>query len=103
MPRTILVLIFVGVLVFCWITDAPLGSASPIIAALIAGLVALSLTETVDSRRKTELLWKVREQREVVYRERGEHMLQSFGEGDFESVSRLLSDLALEAIVLAWK
>lgn len=62
----------------CLFSEVDFKDAVPLLVALVAGFVALSINETVSSRRKAELESKLREQREQVYRDLLEHLLQSF-------------------------
>ncbi|WP_460871076.1 hypothetical protein [Nocardioides pakistanensis] len=61
----------------------------------MAGFVALSINETVASRRRAELETKVREQREASYRAILDHMLQSFQGGPLRSEWEVRTQIAL--------
>ena len=95
--RTVLALGFVVILVFCAVTETSLMSAVAVLAALVAGFVALSINETVAARRRAELAAKVREQREAAYRQILEHMLQLFQGGPERSEWHVRPQIAVWA------
>lgn len=77
-----LVLILLGIFNLVRDPDSKLlASLAPLLAAIFAGIIALSINETVSERRKADLDAKLRDQREATYQELISHLLQSFTGG----------------------
>lgn len=79
----------------CLFFEVTFKDAVPLLVSLVAGFVALSINETVSSRRKAELEAKLREQREQVYRDLLEHLLESFTGGPERSESQVRTQIVL--------
>jgi hypothetical protein len=96
---TYLVLLFsllaIVLLIICG--NLAVTDAAPFFAAVIAGLVALSINETVRQRRARELEAKLREQREQAYSDVIGHLLQSFTGGPTAPEFEIRSKIALWA------
>lgn len=68
-----------------------------VLAAAIAGTVALTINETVDQRKCREMETKIREEREKSYKDVIGHVLSSFGKGSALNEHDVRRDIALWA------
>lgn len=77
-----LVLILLGIVNLVRDPDSKLlTNLAPLLAAIFAGIIALSINETVSERRKADLDVTLRDQREATYQKLIKHLLQSFTGG----------------------
>ena len=74
----VLLVLAVVILISAAVGVFELAKVAVVLAALVAGVVALSVNQTVDQRRRDEAAGRVRERREEIYARVLEHLLSSF-------------------------
>ena len=93
--QALILLTAVSIVASVFLLDLSVKDAVPLLAALIAGFVALSINETVASRKKAEVAATLRGQRQQVYQDLLSHMLQSFQGGPQRSEWEVRAQIAV--------